>query len=51
MIQELRTILSDTLLSWAIKAAPKDMQPRLARIVRYYLSEELTKRKQTNVTK
>jgi hypothetical protein len=41
MIQDIKTIISDTLLSWAISISPKGRRERLARNLVEFLDNEL----------
>jgi|TARA_B110000977_G_scaffold117112_1_gene151269 hypothetical protein len=41
MIQDIKTIISDTLLSWAISISPKERQGRLAQVVAEFLQSEI----------
>ena len=41
MIQDIKTIISDTLLSWAISISPKERQGRLAQVVADFLQSEI----------
>ena len=41
MIQDIKTIISDTLLSWAISISPNGRKERLARNVVEFLDNEL----------
>ena len=41
MIKDIKTIISDTLLSWAISISPKERQGRLAQVVAEFLQSEI----------
>lgn len=41
MRQDIKTIISDTLLSWAISISPKERQGRLAQVVAEFLQGEI----------
>lgn len=41
MIQDIKTIISDTLLSWAISISPNGRKERLAQVVAEFLQSEI----------
>ena len=41
MKEDIKTIISDTLLSWAISISPKERQGRLAQVVADFLQSEI----------
>ena len=41
MKEDIKTIISDTLLSWAISISPKGRQERLAQVVAEFLEGEI----------